>query len=80
MKKPFDQLRHCYMENERTNRVKHESGYHRVVQITIIGRGAGTFTIRFNENGMQVDLHLPTTRKPTCIAASITCSPWRAAS
>lgn len=51
----FDQLRHCYMENERTNRVKHESGYHRVVQITIIGRGAGTFTIRFNENGMQVE-------------------------
>ena len=43
------------MENERTNRVKHESGYHRVVQITIIGRGAGTFTIRFNENGMQVE-------------------------
>lgn len=51
----FDQLCHCYMENERTNRVKHESGYHRVVQITIIGRGAGTFTIRFNENGMQVE-------------------------
>ncbi|MFR2019770.1 MAG: SCP2 sterol-binding domain-containing protein, partial [Christensenellales bacterium] len=51
----FDQLRHCYMENERTNRVRHESGYQRVVQITIIGRGAGTFTIRFNENGMQVE-------------------------
>ena len=43
------------MENERTNRVRHESGYQRVVQITIIGRGAGTFTIRFNENGMQVE-------------------------
>ena len=51
----FDQLRHCYMENERTNRVRHASGYQRVVQITIIGRGAGTFTIRFNENGMQVE-------------------------
>ena len=53
----FDQLRHCYMENERGNRSRHDKAYNRVVQVTIIGRGAGTFQIRFTDGGMQV---LPT--------------------
>ncbi len=51
----FEQLKHCYLENERTCRERHAEHYWRVVQITIIGRGAGTFHIRYSDGHLRVE-------------------------
>lgn len=55
----FEQIRHCYMENDRVNKVRHadqiRASYRRVVQITIVGRGAGTFHVRFADGNIYVE-------------------------
>lgn len=51
----FEQLKHCYIENERTCRSLHADHYWRVVQVTIIGRGAGTFHIRYADGRLRVE-------------------------
>lgn len=55
----FEQIRHCYMENDRVNKVRHadqiRKSFHRVVQITIVGRGAGTFHVRFENGELSVE-------------------------
>lgn len=55
----FEQIRHCYMENDRVNKIRHadqiRTNFHRVVQITIVGRGAGTFHVRFENGELSVE-------------------------
>ena len=51
----FQQLKHCYLENERGNRLPHAEDYRRVVQITIIGRGEGTLHVRFVDGQLRVE-------------------------
>lgn len=50
----FDQLRHCYEENDRINKYRRgenfRKDYHRLIQIEIVGRGSGFFHVEF-ENG-----------------------------
>ena len=57
----FEQLRHAYIENHRIIRARRAGAvrkdYRRVVQIEIIGRGAGIFHVRFENGELQV---LPT--------------------
>ena len=57
----FEQLRHAYIENHRIIRARRAQNirkdYRRVVQIEIIGRGAGIFHVRFEDGELQV---LPT--------------------
>lgn len=47
----FAQLKHAYEENDNKNRIKHikeiSESYHRVVQIRIVGPGAGTMHVEF---------------------------------
>ena len=54
----FDQLKHCYEENDRINRYRHpdimRKGYHRVIQIEIVGRGAGFFYVEFVDGELKV--------------------------
>ena len=54
----FDQLKHCYEENDRINRYRHpdsmRKGYHRVIQIEIVGRGSGFFYVEFVDGELKV--------------------------
>lgn len=50
----FEQLKHCYVENDRVHQQRHadeiDPSLRRVFNINIIGRGSGTLHVRF-ENG-----------------------------
>lgn len=54
----FAALRHCYHENARLNVLRHpdllHEGYHRVVQIEIVGRGAGFMYVEFVDGRLHV--------------------------
>ena len=57
-KDAFDHLKHCYIENDRINKIKHADAirkdYHRVVQIEIVGRGAGIMHVEFADGEIHV--------------------------
>ena len=69
----FDQLRHCYEENDRINKIKHADAirkeYHRIVQIEIVGRGSGFMHVEFADG----ELHVRPTPRPDA-EAFVVCS------
>ncbi|MBQ7825480.1 MAG: glycosyltransferase, partial [Clostridia bacterium] len=54
----FDQLKHCYLENAKQNKLhypdKFHESYHRVIQIEIVGRGSGFFYVEYKDGELNV--------------------------
>ena len=54
----FDQLKHCYLENAKQNKLRYpdkfHEGYHRVIQIEIVGRGSGFFYVEYQNGELSV--------------------------
>ena len=54
----FDQLKHCYEENFRLLKARRSdrinSGFHRVIQFEIVGRGSGFFHVEFENDELAV--------------------------
>ena len=69
----FDQLRHAYEKNDTENKIRHaaevRTSFHRVVQIEIVGRGAGFFHVEFADGS----IHIRPTPRPDA-EAFVSCS------
>ena len=54
----FSQLKHCYEENDRVNKVRNakrmRANFHRIIQIHISGRAEGTMHVEFVDGNMYV--------------------------
>ena len=54
----FSQLKHCYEENDRVNKVRNakrmRANFHRIIQIHISGRSEGTMHVEFVDGNMYV--------------------------
>lgn len=54
----FAQIKHAYEEIDKQNKIRHakdvRTNYHRIIQIRITGRGAGTMHVEFADGSMHI--------------------------